>query len=149
MESVIAVLEVKTSLGKEELRRAVKAAGRIKSMPKSLRPTSKDMAAWSPRLMYYVVAYVGYETLKGLHASIHEVQVEQNSGQLPCSCHAAWAPGRTAASVRILNVGTGDDGHHPSSRRRFRTCTDVTAQLAPEYVRRSLIAFMPYAAGRV
>ncbi len=78
IEAVLAVLEVKTTLDKEELKTAIRTARRLKTLPRNLRPTTSEIADWEPPLLYYVVAYGGYKTLAGIHKAILEIHDEEH-----------------------------------------------------------------------
>lgn len=77
VESVIAILEIKTTLNKKELKTSVNTARRLKRLSRALRPIKKAMAPWPPRLLYYVVGYGGYETLDGVHKAVADIHSKE------------------------------------------------------------------------
>lgn len=76
VESVVATIEVKSTLGKEELRSAVRAAHRVKQLPRS-STTSIFMGHLTPAPLCLVVAYNGPMQLATVRGWIDEIHQEE------------------------------------------------------------------------
>ena len=75
-ESVVATIEVKSKLTKDELRKSIKAAAKLKRLSWSARVGTMIMGTAPPSILTYVVAYQGPERMDTVHSWIAPLHQE-------------------------------------------------------------------------
>ena len=108
-ESVVATIEVKSTLSKQELRRALVAARDIKQLDRGPGFSGISTGYVPPGILCYVVAYVGPAKMKTVHRWLEEIHAElavDFGAPLPARFPARWQwPAPTLDGVFVLGTG--------------------------------------------
>ncbi len=108
-ESVVATIEVKSTLSKQELQRAVIVARDIKQLGRGSGFSGLSAGYLPPGILCYVVAYVGPAKMKTVRRWLEEIHAELGvdfGAPLPAQFSERWkCPAPTLDGVFVLGTG--------------------------------------------